>query len=131
MRAVTNLRARFFLPLAAALSLATACGPYRQWQSGGDVDAAHLYFTNESIDQAAVYAIAGGQDIRIGTVMPGRTETLTIPASIAASGTTVQIVARALGQSRVASSGPLTIVPGQSWAVRLPFDQRALVVLPP
>lgn len=131
MRHYTNLRARLLLPLAAAFSLATACGPYRQKEAGGDVGAARLFFTNESIDQAAVYAIAGGQDVRIGTVMAGRTETLVVPTSIAASGTAIRIIARPLGKSTIASSGPITIVPGQAWSIRLPFDQNTLVVLPP
>lgn len=131
MRNFRNLRARLLLPIAA-LSLATACGAYHQGEAGGDVGTtARLYFTNESIDQAAVYAIAGGQDVRIGTVMSGRTETLVVPSSIAATGTTVRIVARPLGKSTLASTGPITVTPGQAWKVRLPFDQRTLIVLPP
>lgn len=119
------------MTLAAALIVAMACGPYHQGAAGGDVAASRVYFTNESIDQAAVYAIAGSQQIRIGTVMSGRTEPLVIPASIAASGATLRIIARPFGKSVVASTGPITLIPGEAVTIRLPLDQNMLVVLPP
>ena len=33
--------------------------------------SATVYFSNESLDEAAVYAVSGSQQIRIGTVMSG------------------------------------------------------------
>jgi hypothetical protein len=114
--------------LAAGVTGAAACGSlrYRSTQP-----PALLYFTNESLDQADVFAISpSGQRIRIGTVMAGRTETLTVPADIAARGDNVNVVARLLARNVAPSSGPIPIHPGDRLQVRLPLDQKILVVLP-
>src|SRR6185503_11896262 len=131
MPVVGRFRARA-AALAVGLALAGACGPYHHTgQAAGDL-AAVLYFTNESLDQAAVYAVGqGSQQIRIGTVMAGRTDTLTVPPSLVGSGTSIQIVARQLGHNLGPQSGPLSLVPGDELAIRLPSDARTLIVLPP
>ena len=107
---------------------AAACGPFHR---GSGVQPAVLYFTNESLDQADVYAaLPGNQPLRIGTVFAGRTDTLTVPASVASRGENVNIIARLLARSTAPSSGPIPLHPGDHVAVRLPVDQKILVVLP-
>jgi len=113
--------------LAVALSTAAACGPHRQRTSQ---EQAVLAFTNESLDQADVYAVASGQAVRIGTVLAGRTENLIVPADIAFRGSDVNVVARLLAQSNRPQSGPITLRPGERVEIRLPMDQRALFILP-
>jgi hypothetical protein len=114
--------------LAATIAGAAACGPFRH--SAAQAPAL-LYFTNESLDQADVYAVSsGGLRTRIGTVMAGRTDTLRIPADIAARGDNVNIIARLLARNVVPSSGPIPVHPGDRLQVRLPVDQKLLVVLP-
>jgi class 3 adenylate cyclase len=114
--------------LAAAVAGAAACGPFRHSSAQAP---ALLYFTNESLDQADIFAVvSSGQRIRIGTVMAGRTETLTIPPDIAARGDNVNVVARLLARNVTPSSGPIPIHPGDRLQVRLPVDQKVLVVLP-
>ena len=89
-----------------------------------------LEFRNESLAQADVYVVSAGTGARrIGTVMAGRTENLTVPREIAIRGS-VTIVARLLARSRTASSGSLVLTPGTRLSVRLPLDERTLVVLP-
>ena len=108
---------------------ASACGSLRSAKPG--TPPAYLYFTNESQDQADVYAVVSGtQGIRIGTVYSNRTDTLVVPADIAARGVNVNVVARLLARNAAPSSGPLPIHPGDRLSVRLPADQRQLVVLP-
>lgn len=105
-----------------------ACAPLRHSPTESP---AVLYFTNESLDQADVYAVTpGNQAIRIGTVMAGGTDTLTIPRDIAARGDNINVVARLLARSARPSSGPIPIHPGDRLSVRLPVDQKMLVVLP-
>jgi hypothetical protein len=107
---------------------AAACGPFRR---GSGQPPAYLYFTNESLDQADVFAaLPGGLPIRIGTVFAGRTDTLRVPPDIAANGQNINIVARLLARSARPSSGPVPIRPGDRLVVRLPSDQKLLVVLP-
>ena len=124
-RSLTN-RARLMI-LAVAAAGAAACGPFHK---GKGQPPAYLSFTNESLDQADVYAVlSGDQPIRIGTVSAGRTDTLTVPPEISSRGN-VNVVARLLARSARPSSGPIPIHPGDRLAVRLPIDQKMLVVLP-
>lgn len=89
-----------------------------------------VIFVNESLDQADVYALASGMDARrIGTVMAGRTDTLTVPVDVTTRGT-VNIVARIFASNRAASTGQVSVYPGQVYQVRLPQDEKLLSFLP-
>jgi len=129
MKRTLTLTNRVRLIVLALLATgAAACGPFHK---GAGSPPAYLFFTNESLDQADVYAVLpGNQPIRIGTVFAGRTDTLTIPSEIASRGDNINVFARLLAQSARPSSGPIPIHPGDRLAVRLPVDQRTLVVLP-
>lgn len=121
-------RLRRYAAVAFTLASAVSCGPRRP---GIRAEPALIYFTNESLDQAAVYITASGLDFRrIGTVMSGRTDTLTVPSDIASRGGTVNIVARLLARSELPQTGPVTIFPGERYQVRLPPDARLLAFLP-
>jgi len=112
---------------AVAAVGAAACAPLHK---GKGQPPAYLYFTNESLDQADVYAVLpGDQPVRIGTVAAGRTDTLTVPPEISSRGN-VNVVARLLARSARPSSGPIPLHPGDRLAIRLPIDQKMLVVLP-
>lgn len=111
----------------AALSTLAACGPFRRTPPG---EQAIIYFTNESLDQADVYGIVpGSRSVRIGTVFAGRTDTLVVPTELMRVGS-VNVVARLLAKSNTPQSGPVSISPGDRLQVRLPIDQKMLVVLP-
>ena len=116
------------LGIALVLGATAACAPLRHRAS--PQEQAVVSFTNESLDQADVYAVTAVQAIRIGTVMAGRTENLIVPADIAFRGDNVNVVARLLAQRNRPQSGPITLRPGERLEIRLPMDQRALVVLP-
>ena len=129
MRNPAAARARLRgLGVAIALSVTAACGPLRHRPAAQE--QAILSFTNESVDQADVYAVVGTQAVRIGTVLAGRTERLVVPPDIAFRGSNVNVVARLLAQSNRPQTGPITLRPGERLEIRLPMDQRALVVLP-
>ena len=116
------------LAIAFVLGASAACGPVRNRPT--PQERAIISFTNESLDQADVYAVTATQSIRIGTVLAGRTEDLVVPADIAFRGQNLNVVARLLAQSNRPSSGPISLGPGQRIEIRLPMDQRMLVVLP-
>ena len=119
------------LTMAGVMSTAglVSCGRLKPGQSVS-AEQAVVIFTNESLAQADVFAVAPSVSARrIGTVMSGRTETLTVPAEIATRGT-LQLVARLLASPRAPGSGTIAIRPGDRLAVRLPLDERTLVVLP-
>ena len=110
------------------IAATVACGPlYR----GGPPDAVVL-FNNQSLNQADVYAVrTGGPQIRIGSVIANRRETLRVPSSMTAAGSDLTIVARTVSANRVARSGPIPLVAGDTIEVTLSIDERALTVLPP
>jgi hypothetical protein len=123
----TNRSSFRFAALAALFALGAACGPFHM---GSDPHAT-LIFSNESMDQADVYATGSdGLPIRIGTVFAGRTDTLTVPSTVIGQGGNVNISAHLLARSAVPRSGPITVRAGDQFAVRLPSDETMLVVLP-
>lgn len=90
-----------------------------------------IVFINESLEQANVYAVvSGAESIRIGTVMPGRTETLDLPQQMVDRAGTVNIVARLLARTYTPQTGPVSIGRGERLQVRLPMDGRILSILP-
>ena len=123
-------RARLASLLAiVALSTVGGCGLLRRGPAN-DVPRTLLYFTNESLDQADVYAVSpGSETTRIGTVMAGRTDTLVVPASVVGRGE-VSVIARLLARSITPTTGRVALQPGDRLQIRLPPDQRTLVVLP-
>jgi hypothetical protein len=117
-----------FSAIAALLALGAACGPFHM---GGPDQSAKVIFINESLDQADVYASGpDGLPVRVGTVFAGRTDTLTVPATVVGQGGNVNFSARLLARSRIPQSGPVSIRPGDRIQVRLPSDETMLVVLP-
>jgi hypothetical protein len=124
---VTN-RARRIAAAVLLLGTAVSCGPMRR---GPTPAPTLIFFTNDGLDQAAVYMAASGLDFRrIGTVSSGRTDTLTVPSDLSMRGGTVNIVARLLARSELPSTGPVTIIAGERYQVRLPPDARTLSFLP-
>ena len=114
-----------YLALAIAISTVAACGPFHR---ASDSQRALLYFSNESLDQATVFAVmSGGRAVRLGTVFAGRTDTLVVPPEVT-RGTNVNVVARLLARNIRPQSGSLSIVPGDRFEVRLPIDEKTLVV---
>jgi hypothetical protein len=109
----------------AAGTAATACAPLRHRSAQPPA----IIFVNESLDQADVYAVssAAGQ-VRIGTVPPGRTDTLTVPGTTV--GRTIDVVARVLSKSIAPRSGPIMLDAGNRVRVTLPVDEHLLSVLP-
>jgi len=92
---------------------------------------ASVVFRNETPEHAAVYVVSPGVEVRrIGTVIPGRTETLTIPAHMAARGNSVNIVARLLARKERPQTGPIVINPGDRLEVRLTSETTNLSFLP-
>ena len=123
-------RSRFSALIAAGVLLAVAAC-HRGFGGGGSgLEPALLFFTNESLDQANVYAVVPGVEARrIGTVMPGRTDTLSVPADLVQRGS-LNIVARIFARSTVAQTGNVILQPGEEYTVKLPFDQKLLSFLP-
>lgn len=121
-----NQPLRRFWPVA--LIVAAACGGFAR---GSGQPETFLIFANESLDQATVYVVSPGVEFRrVGTVLAGRTDTLRVPRDLAARGGTLNIVARLLARPEVPQTGPVTILPGETYQVRLATDAKILSFLP-
>jgi hypothetical protein len=119
------------LGIAAVLcATAAGCGP-KAGRRGAPPATATIAFVNQSLEEVSVYAVGTSGDwYRTGTVMPGQTGRLRIPASLVGSGRAIHFAARPLATSRVATSGPLTLVAGDTYTITLPTSQNTLNVLP-
>jgi hypothetical protein len=114
---------------AVCVIVAAACG--HLGMGGTGPSDAFIVFHNESLDQADVYAVAPGSDlVRLGTVFPGRVDTLRIRSSLVAQGSGVNVVARLLARSNTPSTGSIPLHSGDLFDVRLTADGRSLVALP-
>ena len=92
---------------------------------------AFIIFHNESLDQADVYGVAPGTDfVRLGTVLPGRVDTLRVRSSVIGQGSGVNIFARLLARSNTPSTGNIPLHSGDVFEVRLTSDGRSLIALP-
>jgi hypothetical protein len=111
------------------IALAAACGHFGM---GGAAPAdAFIIFHNESLDQADVYGVAPGTDfVRLGTVLPGRVDTLRVRSSVIGQGSGVNIFARLLARSNTPSTGNIPLHSGDVFEVRLTSDGRSLIALP-
>jgi hypothetical protein len=113
--------------ISLVVIVAAACTPLRRGGPGDPV----LMVTNQSNDQADIYALgSGGEPVRIGTIFAGRTEPLRVPAAVTGAAHRVNVIARIFATSRVAASGPFTLEPGDTMTVTLSSDAKLLSVLP-
>jgi hypothetical protein len=123
-----HIRALAVLFVAMTITVATSCGRFMRPNAE---ERSYIQFVNQSLSQADVFAVPnGGPAIRIGTVFPGRTETLELPTEIVQSAGTVDIVARLLAGSASPRSGPISVSRGATLQITLPVNGRTLTVLP-
>ncbi len=126
-------------PLAfVALLAAAACAHPRPVAGAKGDDVAEpdpgpttVVFSNQSQDQADLYAVAnGGIPVRIGTVYSGRTDTLVVRAGVVPAGGDVEFIARILTRRAAPRSGSVNVQPGDWISITLPPTQNVLSVLP-
>ena len=116
--------------VAAALGLVgCAGGASRPNTAVSREEPTVVIFSNNSTEQAAVYAVSGGESRRIGTVFAGQLAKLKVPATMVARGS-VNIFARLLARNEQPSSGSISVRPGSSYEVTLMPDRRTMTVLP-
>lgn len=117
---------RLVFVVASAL-LVAACATHR----GGTPPTAFVYFDNQSLEQADVYAVAsGGSPIRIGTVFAGHRQRLNVRGTALGASGYVNIIARLLVSARAPRTGTVTLSPGDRLEVTLTPDGNNLAALP-
>jgi hypothetical protein len=114
--------------VALATVAVAACNPLHL----GSRERAAVIFTNDSVQQVDVFALQGSSEtIRLGTVLPGRTETLYVPSSVTDQGGQTRIIARLFASNVQRATSVLTLQATDQVKVRLSADARTLVVTPP
>ena len=113
--------------LLAAAFLAVACGPHG---GPGSEQYAFVVFTNESLNQADVYAFGtAGDRVRLGTVFGAHTDTLRLDLRTISGAGTISVAARILATGRAPSSGQILLHPGDYLRVTLPSSENMLNAL--
>jgi len=130
LRSLTKSARRVVVAACVVAVAGTAACGHLGMGSGGESDAL-IAFHNESMDEADVFVVAPGSSLeRIGTVLPGRTDTLRVRSSMLATGSGVNILARLLARSNTPSTGNIPLHAGDMFDVRLTSDGRTLSALP-
>lgn len=114
---------------AIIITVSAGCGPAIHHAISTPPESALVYFTNETLDQADVYAISASQRTRIGTVMAGRTEALFLPSALISS-SEVRVAARLLARNGLIDTGPVQFNAGDTYDIRLPSVGNNLLILP-
>ena len=104
--------------IGATLGSATACS--HSYQAGGEVAPANmigLTVKNENFLDMDVYAVSDGLATRVGTVSGNSSRNFVLDASVATQD--LRIVATPIGGNGRASSGTITVSPGQTVDFRI------------
>ena len=106
--------------LAAVTTLTSASACSHTYQAAGDVvptNVIGLSVKNENFLDMDVYAVADGLATRVGTVTGNSSRRFVLDASVATQD--LRIVATPIGGNGRASSGTISVVPGQTIDFRI------------
>ncbi|NUQ21215.1 MAG: hypothetical protein HOQ09_09670 [Gemmatimonadaceae bacterium] len=113
--------------LVTAALLVTGCGPHRGPASS---QYAFVVFTNESLNQADVYAFGtAGDRVRLGTVFGAHTDTLRLDLRTISGSGTLSVRARIIATGRTPGTGQVLVHPGDYLRVTLPSSENMLTAL--
>jgi hypothetical protein len=107
---------RYFL--ASALIFLSACMYSRGPQQ--PEEATTLKVDNQSIADMTIYAVRGGQRIRLGLATGLRVSTFTIPSSLIFGATPLKFLADPIGSNRLPVSDEITVSPGDVVTLTIP-----------
>ena len=75
---------------------------------------------NQALLDMTIYALRGGQKIRIGTATGLSKTRLTLPVSLVAGATTIRFLADPIGSNRTPVSEEVNIIPGDEIGLMIP-----------
>jgi hypothetical protein len=79
-----------------------------------------LRVDNRGFPDMTIYALRGGQRVRLGTASGNANSTFTIPSSLLSGITTLRFIADPIGSSRASVSEEITVTPGDSVILMIP-----------
>lgn len=105
----------------ACLLTLVACTPRRTREELVEPQAqTKLVVENQGLSDMTIYAMRGGQRIRLGRAPGNRTTALVIPSSIVSGMTLLSFQAEPLGSRRVVVAQQIPVTPGDEVAFYIP-----------
>lgn len=110
---------RLMLMVLFPLLVLASCATMRR-NSAVEQERTTLRVENRSWSAVNVYAIRGGQRVRLGMVTATTTQVLVIPPTLISGMTTLRFVADPIGSDRAPVSDEITITPGDQVTLYIP-----------
>jgi hypothetical protein len=106
--------------LVILLGTVIACGA-RSTESGpAPSESAMVQVQNQSFSDMVVYAVSGGQRIRLGLATGNSTKSFPIPQHLVRTGGTIRFQADPVGSNRAPLSEEMTVQPGDVVSLTIP-----------
>ncbi|MEX2569740.1 MAG: hypothetical protein WD737_00440 [Gemmatimonadota bacterium] len=112
------------LTLLLTLFLVGCGGAARSGPTVGDAAETIVVVTNQSTSDMRIYVVAGGQQVRLGSVTALQTQRLEIPSTIVGGGREISFRADPLAGQTVASSFDMYVSPGEEVRITIPSRVR-------
>jgi hypothetical protein len=102
------------------LSILTACAGRSQDNAPEPTETAMVQVENQGFTDMVVYAVNGGQKIRLGLATGHSTKAFTIPRYLVRGAGTIRFLADPIGGNRAPISEEMTVQPGDLVTLTIP-----------
>jgi hypothetical protein len=102
------------------LAMFVACAGRSQGTRTEPAGPAMVQVENQGFSDMVIYAVSGGQRIRLGLATGYTTKTFTIPRYLTGGATPVQFLADPIGGNRAPVSEEMTVQPGDVVTLTIP-----------
>lgn len=111
----------FIRPLLVILLVTgVACAGRSAEEAPDPSESAMVQVQNQSFSDMVVYAVSGGQRIRLGLATGNSTKAFPIPQHLVRTGGTIRFLADPVGSSRAPVSEEMTVQPGDVVSLTIP-----------
>ncbi len=109
----------FLAGAGLALSL-SACAHHVPPSTNGPQPDTYVYVDNQGFTDMDIYAISGGQRIRLGTATGVRKSKFKLPSYLVGAGQQLRFLARPIARNRSPVSEQITVQPGEDVTLTIP-----------
>jgi hypothetical protein len=102
------------------LGVLAGCSGNPREQDAAAPEGATVRVENRAWTEMTIYAVAGGQRVRLGSVTSNQTAVLGIPSSIIGFGRSLTFIADPLGSDRTSTSFEIFVQPGEEITLVIP-----------
>jgi hypothetical protein len=106
--------------LVFMLAILTACAGRSQDTGPGPASSAMVQVENQGFTDMVIYAISGGQRVRLGLATGNSTKTFTIPRYLIGGAGPIRFLADPIGGNRTPVSEEMSVQPGDLVTLTLP-----------